>query len=342
MEYKNFKASDLDVILSSVRHDNITRKQRLTADIDGAKVPNNENMYADYSEAINVCKKRNGYLFKSNSLNNAKPIFTINPHKSRNNILTTILSMLPSWKNWPKRNGSIIFNNDEDDVNSYIDYLNNNENRGYDIYTYYIFPKNGSRVVVCPETSMLDSFVNVRKLPELCKSIPVELYKLGQFFIKAEKYPYLESKYTNYLKQYTSYKDVTKLFIDGNTDEILRLFKVLETLSRNAEVMDAAGGLYDLYRYVKGNFDLEPIVENSGTFLHALDDYKFNAKKNGFNLTNISNIGKYLNSSAKEMYTDSPCLLVLDPEYYADKFGSEHEEEYLSLCSNVFGIKKNY
>ena len=110
-------------------------------------VENAEPDYSDYSEAFDRYEKGfriyKGLRKFTNDVEILKPI----QRKSQNttNYMTTLLSNLPEWSAYPKRNYCTVC------TSSYVYAKNYGD-------LYYIFPENGSRIGVCPKNDIFNSF----------------------------------------------------------------------------------------------------------------------------------------------------------------------------------------
>lgn len=226
-------------------------------------------------------------IFKG--FNEAPPTYSqVSPklRKSENtlNFYTRFLSdILPSWKDYPKRNKSFICTNNEKKAAQYA--------RLSDDRIVAVFPKNGSKIAVCPASDIWDSFKNT-----LAKYHIPELDVFNDIF-------------KSFMSSEMNHMQITKLFNLGSADEIIDIFKVKENSIRE-EYKNRETPTYNVFV-----FDVIEYIMNGGSLLKFLDDL-FNPQTNGFKLfdTKTYNIpyifNNYFDEIGYEVWTDGDCLFT--------------------------------
>ena len=242
-------------------------------------------MKTDYSEAAKSAKKgiciyrgqRDGYI-------NSPFISTPNYRISQNanyNIYTRLLSdILPSWKEYPKRNHSFICTNN---INRADDYGN----------IYIVLPKNGTKLGICPEEDIWDSF---QTLPYTLNDFNIELSAFLLWILNTDNSDNTYNKI-----------NMAKLFENGTTDEIENLFynadkKMINFLSAND---------YEIYYPEMVHNDLaEKILSNYKDELitGTLNDM-LNPETNHFNLIDIKNYSSFF-ADNNEIWFDNEAIFI--------------------------------
>jgi hypothetical protein len=286
------------------------------AKVDTIKIDNNKiNKYiTDYWKAIEVFKNsaNKKFIYRANAFNSSTPLFinnvTFRTSAATNNIYNVLISdILPSWKNWPKRNQSVIFSTDYADAGRYTSPNDNyslsgkSENRRI----YYVFPKNDAKLVVCPKSDMWVSFKNINTLDNFNKAFAIIISNVCKQINKIN---------TAEQNQYSSYGSIIKLFKNNNISEILNLFNYIdnniasvkneiENCARSVDHLDESKILVKM---------LWSIVVDNTTLIKELDDL-MNPEYNGFSLISVDNLNSLVSEkSINEVYTDSSCLLLLN------------------------------
>ena len=111
-------------------------------------VENTESDYSNYSEAFDRYKK--GYCIYKGMQNFTKPVEILKPlqRKSKNttNYMTTLMSNLPEWSAYPKRNYCTVCSSNYKYAEEYGE-------------IYHIFPENGSKIGICRTEDIFESFL---------------------------------------------------------------------------------------------------------------------------------------------------------------------------------------
>lgn len=222
----------------------------------------------------------------------APPIYSqVSPklRKSENtlNFYTRLLSdVLPSWKDYPKRNRGFICTNNREKAAMYARLSNDR--------IMAVFPKNGSKIAVCSASDIWDSFKNT-----LAKYHIPELDVFNDIFQS-----FMSTTRINH-------KQLSKLFTLGSVNDIIDLFNSKEISIRE----EYKEGGYTIPKYNEFLFDIITYVMNGGSLLEFLDDL-FNPQTNGFKLfdTKTYNIpyifDKDYDNKGYEVWTDGECLFT--------------------------------
>lgn len=124
-----------------------------------------------YSEAIKRCKA--GFpIYKGLHLGfdayKTDPKLLKRKSQYTSNHYTLLLSNLPVWRNWPKRDQSLICSTSFEYARNYGD-------------LYIVLPKNGSKIGICPNNDIWNSFLGLTGIPldklnDFFKDIPDKTY----------------------------------------------------------------------------------------------------------------------------------------------------------------------
>jgi len=84
--------------------------------------------------------------------------------KNTKNIYTALMDILPSWQGWPRRSRSVICSDSSEYASGYLGEREKNTYSTSKLGALYIvLPKNGSKIGVCPDQDIWDSFVNIQE-----------------------------------------------------------------------------------------------------------------------------------------------------------------------------------
>ena len=293
-----------------------------------------ELLSTEYSEAFNAYKNKHALYrgtIKKGKFGIQNPVYRGSAY-AKNNIYTTLFSeMLPSWKDYPKRNMSIIMTNSYNRAEDYNDKI------------YNIFPHNGAKIGVCPGYDLWYSFKKTAKQFNY-DADPFYLgaftYQLDNFFkntVIADK-P-LFSKYKNYIGNDSFYRDSAKLLeffndldiyyshinskitLNNDTNEICFTIKN-DNKENNIALPYSACTDYIVKSYGNGEKSLLIIL-----------DKLLNTKENDFKLITASGIAQEIsNTSSNEVWTDSPCLLIDADEL---KYRLSIDEKFIKFSQKI-------
>lgn len=211
------------------------------------------------------------------------------------NVYTKLISdILPSWKNYPKRNNSAICTTKE---SSALFYTFNNEigdtsSEGILV----VFPRNGTKIAVANSADVWGSFDNLTRND--IATLDVFNYRFG-IFIKT-----MLNKIDNKEYQLDDIDDIFK----QNSRTILNIFNKIEQTIRKItekQLKQFLSNIYDSISNCPFFAKLIYYVYSGGTIIDFLDDI-LNPEKNGFSLTNINHI----NGKDNEVWFSSDYIMI--------------------------------
>jgi hypothetical protein len=233
----------------------------------------------DYSEAINNYNNKY-YIFRGLNRKESKfPDIWIQKPRERksahtDNYYNTLFSdILSSWSKYPKRNNSII-------CSTSFRYASNYAN---DDNLFYVFPKNGAKLGICPTLDIFSSFSDHNTFME-------------DFLLR------IFDEAMNIL-HYSCGLQSGK----GNKEDMIQFFKIFK---KNMKIDSIKKELMeDINESDTGNHYLaKKLIKHSDDLYSFLND-ELSPERNNFILTNIKNFGSNYNDIS-EVWTDSPCLLI--------------------------------
>lgn len=285
-------------------------------------VTNLEELLAtDYSEAYEAYK--NGYIIYRGDPNipydenmyayTAIPKIRVSRPASNNrsklNYYTLLFSdILPSWREYPKRNRSFICTS------------SGGVARGYgssDNDTIIMFPKNGAKVAICPKDDIWYSFdfglhainnINPEFNKFMFKYVPKQIEDLDDLNI------YLNSLFIIFnIKPINNSNSLIESL--QQLEAYIKLCKIEESIDNN--IILSINGKQTIYK------DEQEVLINNMLFYYLYEQInKFNKNiitildevfNPVFNAIRLTNIGNYLIRSGienREVWTDSECLFV--------------------------------
>jgi len=227
------------------------------------------------------------------------------------NIYTRLMSdVLPSWKNYPKRNHSFIC------TASWW------KSRDYRTNRYLMLPANGSKIGICDNTDIWNSFYNLRKfgidgmqsfneqLTALI-SLPVVL-NMDYWHEHEQEYPALRLLYNTI--EINSRISLDTYFKQKSVKEILQLFTDFENLCRNSvEIKREMKETTSKFREIL----LKRIIDKNEHLIAIFND-ALSPEANNFKLVSIEEYGSIEKNTTSEMWTDGECLMIdlALPGYY--------------------------
>lgn len=258
-----------------------------------------------YSDSYYYHKHNKLHLYRADAMNIEYGIVTpgIRASADTTNVYNRLISdVLPSWKQWPKRNNSIIFTSSYRAVTHYKDNV--------DGYIYNIFPYNSAKIVVCPTTDMWDAFEN-------------NFDGQGLNYIEDQLLKFLSTAYflatnTNIAETLDTYRDyydsgqsdvafkhIKRIFLGGSNAEINNIINVIN----NYDIINDAV-LNDVSGFRK--YFISKMKDYKLSFMQLLD-YLFAPENNGFRMVdNITDLVTITNGDhyGYEMWTNSDCLFA--------------------------------
>ncbi len=285
------KINELDSILSK----EVKPSKVKSSDIDLKKI--DQLFKTKFSEAYQCAIKGNIIYRGDRNLTVDSAIIKPGKRKSQNtsNYYTVLIShLLPSWKDFPKRDSSFICTTNKNQAEDYCD-MNN---------AYLIFPENGAKLGICSTKDFWESCNTQLK--------PLKIYDLSELNDELEHF------YNCIMS------DVGKVAED-DVDSILstpkkwiqfdkivnEAFNIIDKLN-NSENLTAkqkriAINLQNRNRLLF--WKLYEYHQNGQSFLESLDKNLLNAQANGNSWCFIED---FLNSDepSGEVWTDATCLFV--------------------------------
>lgn len=224
-----------------------------------------------------------GCIFYRGLKSAGAPYYSIDPTKTirmpdqQSKFAHFLFDILPSWKKWPKRSKSLIFINSANAASTY----------GYN--TYFVFPRDGAEIAVCPSTDFWFSFSHLDRRLNI-DGIP----NFNRFF----------SKFL-----FTVYDTESENFNDSN--EVKSILEFLNKKAPSAEIL--RNQIKEVLGYSAYGYLLEDMGDNfKGDWLEYFDGL-LDPETNGFKLVAIENINSEEFSkeyNTYEMFTESKCILI--------------------------------
>ncbi len=265
----------------------------------------------NYSQALAL--KNEGFILYRGNFNIGNNV-VMHPQERKSaytsNIYTCLMSeILPSWKDYPKRNHSIICSTSLDKAEQYYDGMNR--------IIYNILPSNNTKIAIASESDLWDSFpymstemFSMKKL-QLChfnKGLLLFMSYIISMIPKTSKY--YSIKYNNEIK-------IETIFKYNDIDTILLLFNTIEQFILNdfgefdeGDLVPFCKNKESLLILTKFMTYLINKIKNGNTLVNILD-HVFDPNLNKFTLTNINNINTKNNIfKNNEVWFDSSCLAV--------------------------------
>lgn len=274
--------NDINTIISMRLNDN-NKLEYLDIKIDDLPLL----LKTDYSEAYEAYKK--GYIIYRGMKDCEKNISISTPKlrmsQNTDNIYTKLFSdILPSWKNYPKRNRSFICSTSKYKASGYA---------GNNSGLYIVFPKNGSNVGICSSSDLWFSFETVKYYNE--SNLP--------------RFMHLLIKYISIFCD-IHVAPILKMFKQESNSEIIELFNTFDNkILTDNENIDK--------NIIKDELLLETIISNINNgmgILYSIDKI-LNPVTNKIYHTNIKSIDTIYSDNC-ETWTDGTCLFI---DYYAIK-----------------------
>jgi hypothetical protein len=261
------------------------------------KITLREMLYGNYSEAFalwrNDIRLYRAHRLKPGSSGMIEVFPSRGERKSldSSNVYTNLLSSLPSWKDYPPRSFSLIFGSNEDTVDLYPG------------ATFYVFPKNGARIVVSPVKDVLSA----RAFPHLEKNTDLNI----------TNFIYMPAVMEALIGNYEYISDINLSHHDkdhwvfglahSNYQKFIDLLQELSTKERLAQIMqDLRKTSSNVTFYI--DKILSAYMKHGGTWEQFFDD-NLDPQKNGYALVGLNEMSKYTDDE-HECWTNSDCLLV--------------------------------
>ncbi len=247
-------------------------------------------LQTNYSEAFKSYQEGGATIRRNLNIGGDSPYYFINPKsierssKEAKNFYTTLVSMLPSWKNYPKRTRSVIA------------LTNTKPPSDYGKFQYYIFPLNGAKLAV----SSTDDF---------WYGGPYLRNRTGHSMIT------FTNSFPDFLGRAISMNDDV---IDGKIDNVLTKDDIAdvdektygEMISKldSLLTMDVLKKLNPALFYSNEQTSFKDVLANfKGSWEQYFDDL-LNPESNEVHLKNITEISN--TGGSHECWTDAPCVLI--------------------------------
>lgn len=235
--------------------------------------------------------------------------------QSRNtiNIYTALFDILPSWKEYPKRSRSIICSNEEEYAGGYKGY---SENIGS---LYIVLPKDGSKIGICPERDIWESF---RLVKSRWRSNTMNTFNIEFLHLFMNLYDLVHGKYIlDDLREADG--NIMNDFLGKAESDITKhtalAFKKQKSLNKQDDY------LIEDVLYFK--------FAANKTWLEYFDEL-LNPKSNGFKTQTIEQFNA--GNDSHEVWTDGDCLLVSMTHF--DEWGDREDGNHTDVMDNL--IKK--
>ena len=258
-----------------------------------------------YSDSYYYHKHNKLYLYRADAMNIDYGIVTpgIRASADTTNVYNRLISdVLPSWKQWPKRNNSIIFTSSYRAVTHYKDNVEG--------YIYNIFPYNRAKIVVCPTTDMWDAFENNFDGQGLNYIEDQLLRFISTAYFLATNTDVTET-FDNYGDYYNSeesrveFRRIKHIFLRESIAEVNNVMNTVNNYDIiNDAVLNDVSGFRKHFIYKMKDYKL--------SFMQLLD-YLFAPGNNGFRMVdNITDLVAITNGDhyGYEMWTNSDCLFA--------------------------------
>ncbi len=246
------------------------------------------------------------------------------------NISTRLISdILPSWRNLPKRNRSIICSNNFFVAANYMGY--GGREKGV---VYVVIPPNDAQLVVSPTKDIWDAFKNLESLPIVDESIATFLAFFYHIFDKklldtSTTPPSIDTSLLfNREDDKVIYIDIVReMFLKHDVSKLLNFInKVDQLLSINDngdddddddedEFLETLLSIYkkyaDDYQLFKlGKYIIDQKMSNRNISIIDILDKLFDPKANGFSIMKYSEFAKNARNKKREVWTDAPCIFI--------------------------------
>lgn len=251
-------------------------------------------------EAIDKARQRH---FSYRGYKGDAPYYSIDPSTrervSGANLYNALVSILPSWKDYPPRQKSVVFTNNREAATTYGS-------------AYWLFPFDGAKIAYCEGEDCWFEFSNVNHRMKSPGAIDMMMNRYAIFIAKAAlaKRQSVQTGLTQFVLSKTFRHFNDRLYTLSNTHTFLKeLNRMTPAILKYSKMLIASPiGMDDFFfviaRDILGNFN--------GDWIKYFDDL-LNPESNKMHLTTIPDINEVPQS--REMWTDSKCVLV---NYFKD------------------------
>ena len=231
-------------------------------------------------------------------LNNNYFAYYINPKKSTrksayvgSNYYTLLMDNLPLWKKYPKRSKSIVCTTDYSKGKAYGT-------------LYLVFPKDGSKIGVCPKDDIFYSFP--------------KLYNNKEFIYNMRDWTYHFEDLDFWMSNKKS---------DKSWNSMKKLFNKIDELRKKQNSLSLSSSDDKDVIYIKEYF---PYLFNKGKDSLSGINQAMSPKKNGFELKKAGDIIP----ADREIWTDGESMLINEGEF-EELFNNDPGESYDYITVNI-------
>ena len=237
------------------------------------------------------------------------PYYSIDPSTrervSGTNLYNALVSILPSWKDYPSRQKSVVFTNDREAVSTYGS-------------AYWLFPFDGAKIAYCEGPDCWYEFQYVNQRMKTPSAIDGMMNRYAILIAKAAlaNRQWERSGMTQLVLSKTFRHFNDRLYTLSNTHTFLKELNRMTPAILKYSKMLVVGGPTEHWTDGYGPFYFNmahDILENfKGDWIKYFDDL-LNPESNKMHLTTIPDINEVPQS--REMWTDSKCILI---NYFKD------------------------
>ena len=281
------------------------------------KEPTSMNLLVDVHDISS------GLLYRASSDKGINPfLFTPGERiaEGSSNIYTRLISgVLPSWRNFPKRNKSVICTNSFFVAADYVDYSVREKG-----VVYVVIPPNDAKLVVSPTKDIWIAFKDLESLDyvedciatflaffyHMMKENLIDITANPPKIIKPSK---MKSELLKSDEKKLIYIDTIKeMFIKQDRSSILNYFSEVDKILSNRKIINTFIPIYEEYAndgvlFNFGKYIFKQKTSNPAISITDILDGLFDPQKNNFDLITYSSyVGKKYQEC--EVWTESPCI----------------------------------
>lgn len=256
-----------------------------------------------------------------------------------------ISNILPSWKNFPRRNNSIICTNNYSVAEDYTEYSTRRSG-----IVYIVIPPNNAKLVISPRSDIWYAFSYIKSKTGLVslRNINDSILKFLAFFdnfinnqdlvndIYSESYDMTELIQSIRDKELFNINKYENLFTNADGSSIAAIFNRIDKLLSDKKFILNLMPIYKMYFLDEplaaiGNYILNRKKSNvNSTIINILDNL-FNPSSNGFEVVDYSSFSnkEYID---REIWVEEPCIFI---EFESKEFLTKLYHKYGSLNKKV-------
>lgn len=224
--------------------------------------------------------------------------------QNTHNIYTRLISdILPSWKEYPKRNRSFVCSTS---INTAMDYAENG-------FLYVIFPKNDSKIGICSESDIWYSFgylCSQLDIIDLSQFNDLVLYMIFKIYYRQDSNELLQLTHgidskNNKIVKKEIYTNIKKIFNLGSTNKIIDLFNNITNILNDN--YDEFNSLYNDTEY--SNKLIAYILKQKNINVLDIIANLLDPNNNKIKYTTVRNFNtKHIKN--REVWIEGECLFV--------------------------------